>query len=59
MLSFFCECGDLECIVELELTLGEYRAVQEADRRFAVAGGHEELDQRIVDEFDRYTVIEK
>ena len=59
MLSFFCECGDLECLVEIELTLGEYRAVEQTDSRFAVAAGHEEPEGQIVDEFDRYTIIEK
>jgi len=59
MLSFLCECGDLECLDEIELTLGEYRAVEQTESHFAVAAGHEELDEQIVDEFDRYTVVEK
>ena len=59
MLSFLCECGDLECLMEIELTLGEYRAVELTERHFAVAAGHEEPDEQIVDEFDRYTVVEK
>ena len=59
MLSFLCECGDLECLIDIELTLGEYRAVQETESSFAIAPGHEEDHELIVDEFDRYTIVEK
>jgi hypothetical protein len=46
--------------VDIELTLGEYTSVRTNDSHFALAGGHEDLDiERVVDEFDRYTIVEK
>ncbi len=60
LLSFLCECSDLNCLVDVELTLGEYTSVRQDDRHFAVATGHEEIAiESVVDEFDRYTVVEK
>ena len=60
LLVFLCECSAPGCDVELELTLEEYTAVRSHGARFAVASGHElEEIERILDEFDRYTVVAK
>jgi len=60
LLGFLCECSDLDCATDLELTLGEYRTVRLGDRHFAVAAGHEQVAiESVVDEFDRYTVVAK
>ena len=59
LLVFLCECSDLACREDIELTLNEYGAVREGEQRFAVATGHEDGRERVLDEFDRYTVVEK
>lgn len=59
LLVFLCECSDLECRDDIELTLDEYGAVRSSRLRFAVALGHEDARERVLDEFDRYTVVEK
>jgi hypothetical protein len=58
--SFLCECGDVNCIEEVELTLSEYAELRDSPLRFAVAPGHVFPDyERIVFANDRYTVVEK
>lgn len=60
LLVFLCECSDGACKSDIELTLAEYDSLRTHDRRFAVMGGHEELTiERVVDQFDRYTIVEK
>jgi hypothetical protein len=60
LLVFLCECTDLACQSDIELTLEEYATVRSGGLRFAVAMGHEdEAEERVVDEFERYTVVEK
>lgn len=60
LLMFLCECSAPGCDVELELTLEEYTTVRSHGARFAVASGHEQEEiERILDEFDRYTVVAK
>ena len=59
LLLFLCECSDLECDTEIELTQREYTTVRRGELRFAVAPDHEDGHERVVDEFDRYTVVEK
>ena len=60
LLEFLGECGDSDCTEGIELTEDEYASVRRHPTRFALAGGHERSeDERIVDEFDRYTVVQK
>ena len=60
LLVFLCECSDGECSIDIELTLAEYNSLRRNDRRFAVMVGHEDLSiECVVDEFDRYTIVEK
>jgi hypothetical protein len=60
LLEFLCECSDSDCMEQIELTEDEYANVRRHPTRFALAGGHERSeDERIVDEFDRYTVVQK
>jgi hypothetical protein len=60
LLEFLCECSDGDCTEKVELTDDEYASLRGHPRRFALAGGHEQSeDERIVDEFDRYTVVQK
>lgn len=59
LLRFLCECSDLGCIDDLELTRTEYATVRRGTLRFAVTKGHQDGAERVLDEFDRYTVVEK
>ena len=57
---FVCECSRIGCSKAIELTLAEYAAVREDDRRFAVARGHLDPEhESVVLRRERYWVIEK
>jgi hypothetical protein len=62
VLPFLCECADVNCTTIIQLTGREYEAVRRHPARFVNAQGHEVNAQgwaRVVDEFDRYTIVEK
>ena len=60
LLAFLCECSSTACEADIDLTVAEYATLRTSERRFAIATGHEDLEiERVVDEFDRYTVVEK
>ncbi|HEY7197554.1 MAG TPA: hypothetical protein VH306_10225 [Gaiellaceae bacterium] len=59
LLVFLCECSDEACRVDVELTREEYGQVRAGNLRFLVASGHADPLERVLDEFDRYTVVEK
>ena len=62
LLPFLCECADLSCTQILKLSADEYESVRQSPVTFINARGHEESARgwaRVVDEFDRYTVVEK
>ena len=59
-MSLLCECGTLECIEQIDLTVDEYRALRAHPRRFAVKPGHEIPDvERVMERHERYFVVEK
>jgi hypothetical protein len=57
--TFLCECGDLECKDTIELTLAEYEAVRAGSASFALKRAHEGVGDRVLEEYDRYTLVEK
>jgi hypothetical protein len=62
LLPFLCECADLECTTILQLTPREYEQVRRNSVHFINAESHEASAAgwaRVVDEFDRYTIVEK
>ncbi len=59
LLGFLCECSDVSCERDIELTPDEYAAVRHHSSRFVIAAGHEDGTERVVDEFDRYAIVEK
>jgi hypothetical protein len=60
LLEFLCECSDGDCKAMIELTQNEYESVRRHPTHFALAPGHERNEHdRIVDEFDRYTLVQK
>jgi hypothetical protein len=59
VLPLMCECGDTDCRDEIEVTKAEFEAAHAHPARFLIVGGHEDGDEDVVDEFDRFTVVEK
>jgi hypothetical protein len=59
MLPLICECGSGDCMEKIELTRAEYEAVRQSKAHFALAPGHQDEDEVVVDEFDRYAIVEK
>jgi hypothetical protein len=58
--SFGCECSDLSCASQIELTHEEYEHVREGPATFVIAPGHElGLIEVVVARHERYTVVEK
>jgi hypothetical protein len=59
-LEFFCACGRADCEARLLLTLAEYEAAHAEPHRFIVAASHVNPGiERLVEEHDRYVVVEK
>ena len=59
-MSILCECGKLECIEQIALTLDEYRTLRADPTRFAVKPGHELPNvERVVERHEGYVVIQK
>jgi hypothetical protein len=59
-LSFICECWDLECARQIELTHEEYEHVRSQPVWFAVAPGHVLPEvERTVSSGPRFAIVEK
>jgi hypothetical protein len=59
-MSILCECGKLECIEQIGLTVDAYRELRTDPTRFAVKPGHELLDvERVVERHEGYFVVQK
>jgi hypothetical protein len=56
---YLCECDDGGCTTVVLLTAAEYEDVRAASRRFVVASGHENPEDRKLSRHDGFTVIEK
>ena len=58
--EFLCECADERCIETIELSIAEYEAIRSSPLRFPVKPGHRYSEfERVVEEHDRYVVVEK
>jgi hypothetical protein len=59
-MSIVCECGELDCVEQIDLTLDEYRELRSDPLRFAVKPGHEISDvEQIVARREGYFVVRK
>jgi hypothetical protein len=58
-LPLICECGSAECFDRIPLTVAEYKAVRSHPAHFVLESGHEDMNERVVEAFDRYVVVEK
>ncbi len=58
--AYLCECTDSGCMETIRLTHAEYERVRQSPVTFVVRPGHSLTTvERVVDETDRYWVIEK
>ena len=54
-----CECGNTDCLQEIELTRAEYERVRGYASRFIVALNHENPEtESIVEQNERFAVVE-
>ncbi len=57
---FVCECADVECIEQIDMTMAEYEALREHPERFAILVRHEVPDvEDVVERRDGYLIVEK
>lgn len=55
-----CECAHANCTTQIHISPDEYASVRRHPDRFIVAPGHEESSvEHVVEERDRYVVVEK
>ena len=62
LIPFVCECGRLECIAILRLSLDDYNAVRQDARWFICIRGHEltqAAHERVIQTRDGYVIVEK
>jgi hypothetical protein len=59
-IKFLCECAAKTCAESVSLSRSEYEQVRAEAERFLVTPGHVEPDaERIVEQHERYWVVEK
>jgi hypothetical protein len=56
---YLCECEEEHCTKTIALTHQEYEAVRAHPKRFVMVPGHQEPEDRIIEQAGRFTVIEK
>jgi hypothetical protein len=59
VLPLICECGTADCLERIEVTRAEFETVRSNRARFLLSVRHEDDTERVVDEFDRFSVVEK
>jgi hypothetical protein len=58
--DFMCECGDLNCMRVVQLSLEDYERVRADATHFGVIPGHELPDvERVVETHSSFLVVEK
>jgi hypothetical protein len=59
-ISVLCECGSLECMEQIEITVEDYGELRAEPTHFAVRPGHEIPDvEQVVAEREGYLVVAK
>jgi hypothetical protein len=56
---YLCECDDDRCTAIVRLTIPEYEAVRSKPTQFVVSPDHDSSPDRVVEEHEGFTVIEK
>jgi hypothetical protein len=58
--DYICECADVECTERVRMTQAEYEAARAEGNRFVVVPGHQRPSiERVVEENERYALVEK
>ncbi len=58
--TFFCECSNADCTLQIELTRGAYEQVRAHGARFIIATGHELPEiEHVVERNDGWWVVQK
>jgi len=58
--AVICECGDISCVEQFEMSPDEYRALREDPTTFAVIPGHVDLtSETLIDKRSDYVVVQK
>jgi len=58
--TFFCECSNADCTLQVELTRKDYEAVREHGDRFLVAVGHELPEiENVIERNSSWWVVQK
>ena len=59
-MTIVCECGDTNCIEQIEIAPDEYDRLRADPTLFAIKPGHEVPEtERVVDTTDRYWIVQK
>ena len=59
-MTVLCECGSMDCIEQIELTVDEYRELRSDPIHFAVKPGHEIADvESVIARREGYFVVAK
>ena len=60
VLKLVCECGDEDCTIAIELSVGEYEAVRAVETQFVLVKGHERAEvEDVVDGAENWLVVRK
>ena len=58
--TLVCECGDEDCTIAIELSVGEYEAVRAVETQFIVVKGHERAEvEDVVDGTENWLTVRK
>ena len=59
-MSVICECGDLSCAEQIEVSIPEYERIRSDPTLFIIRPGHEVPDvEEVVEELDGFHVVRK
>jgi hypothetical protein len=58
--EILCECGRLECLQTISITIADYESARDVGTHFILADGHEDPEvERVVDRRDGFLLVEK
>jgi hypothetical protein len=59
-LVLVCECGDLQCVEKISMTLAHYEELRAESAHFAIVRGHEIPDvEQVIAQREGYDVVRK
>jgi hypothetical protein len=59
-IPFLCECADVECLGQIELSRVEYEQVRASENRFVILPGHARVEgERVIEDKGRFHIAEK